>query len=181
MNGAGRPPGGSRDRASTVTLLLIASVLAVVASLAYLALRGPAAPTDPQARTRAVAETLRCPSCQNLSVADSPSPIAAEIRRDIARRLAAGQTPAQVRAYYAGRYGTWILLSPPKSGVTLVAWLVPGMLLGGGVMMVLIAVRRWTAAGSGAELGSGPRGAGALSAPDRRLLDRALAAEDEAE
>jgi cytochrome c-type biogenesis protein CcmH len=157
-----------------VTLLLIAAVLAAVAALAFLALHGAPPPTTLEDRTRAVAESLQCPACQDLSVEDSPSAIAGEIRGDIRRRLAEGQTPARIRAIYVARYGPWILLSPPKSGVTLVAWLVPGLLLGAGVALALTAVRRWT----GAVASSPPHGEGAdggLSPSDRRLLDGALA------
>jgi cytochrome c-type biogenesis protein CcmH len=160
-----------------VTLLLIAAVLAAVAALAYLALRGPAAPSTLEDRTRAVAESLQCPACQDLSVEDSPSAIAGEIRSDIRRRLAEGQTPEQIRGSYVARYGPWILLSPPRSGVTLVAWLVPGLLVGAGVALVLTAVRRWTAAGA-ASLANEGGADGGLSPSDRRLLDGALAAEE---
>jgi cytochrome c-type biogenesis protein CcmH len=160
-----------------VTLLLIAAVLAAVAALAFLALRGSPPPTTLEDRTRAVAESLQCPQCQDLSVEDSPSAIAGEIRGDIARRLAAGQTPARIRAVYVARYGPWILLSPPKSGVTFVAWLVPGLLLGAGAALVVAAVRRWTAGGP--STAPGDEGAEAtLSRSDRRMLDRALAGEE---
>jgi cytochrome c-type biogenesis protein CcmH len=160
-----------------VTLLLIAAVLAAVAALAFLALRGAPPPTTLEDRTRAVAESLRCPACQDLSVEDSPSAIAGEIRLDIGRRLAEGQTPEQIRGVYVARYGPWILLSPPKSGVTLVAWLVPGLLLGAGAALALTAVRRWTAAGASSPPDEGGAD-GALSPSDRRLLDVALASED---
>ena len=179
MNDPAAGPAGTVSplRASTATLLLIAAVLAAVAALAFLALRGSPPTTTLEDRTRAVAESLQCPQCQDLSVEDSPSAIAGEIRRDIARRLAAGQTPARIRAVYVARYGPWILLSPPKSGVTFVAWLVPGLLLGAGAALVLMAVRRWTAGGP-SPLPGGGGAEPALPSSDRRLLDRALAAEE---
>ena len=92
MNDAADGPEGTVNlrRASTVTLLLIAAVVAAVAALAFLALQGPPPPTSLEDRARAVAESLQCPQCQDLSVEDSPSAIAGEIRRDISRRLAAG-------------------------------------------------------------------------------------------
>ncbi len=175
----------ARGSAQAATLVLVAVVLVAGAALAFLALRGPAGPSTAADRARAVADSLRCPSCQDLSVADSPSAIAGEIRRDIARRLAAGQSPARIRAYYVERYGPWILLSPPTTGVTLFAWLVPGLLVGAGVVVVALAIRRWTAPGSRIAAPADPGAASAsASAPpspsglapaDRRLLDRALA------
>jgi cytochrome c-type biogenesis protein CcmH/NrfF len=175
------PAGATGARATAVTLLLIAAVLAAAAAIAFLALRGPVAPTSIQDRARVVAQGLLCPACEGLSGADSPSAIAGEIRRDIARRLAAGQSAAAIRSYYVSRYGPRILLSPPKAGVTLVAWLVPLLLVVGGLGVAVGALRRWTIAGardpSQASLDDRPKQTrdddGGLSAADRALLNRA--------
>ena len=173
---------GGRDRGSEVTLLLIATVLVAAAAIAFLALRGPAAPSSLEDRARRVAQGLRCPACQNLSVADSPSAIAGEIRRDITRRLAAGLPADAITAYYVSRYGPWILLSPPKSGVTLVAWVLPLVLVAAGLALVTIALRRWTSPVVAGRPAASVDGASEpevngdrLSTADRVLLERARA------
>ena len=86
-------------------------------------------------RVQEIAAGLRCPVCQNLSVADSPSRLAGEMRAEIADLLAAGQTPEQIRAYFVDRYGEWVLLAPTKEGLNLLPWAVPivGPRRGGGV------------------------------------------------
>ena len=38
----------------------------------------------------------------------------------------------------------WILLSPPKSGFTLLVWVVPFVGLGFGLALVVVMVRRWS-------------------------------------
>jgi cytochrome c-type biogenesis protein CcmH len=91
-----------------------------------------------------IASQLRCVVCQSLSVADSPSETANQMRGIIRERLAAGESPEQVRAYFVEKYGDWILLSPPKSGFTLLVWVVPYIGLGIGLVLVAVLVRRWS-------------------------------------
>lgn len=116
-----------------------------------LTLYGNAAPrTSLDDRTRAVAQQLRCPVCQGESVADSPSGIARSMRGIIRRRLAEGQSPDQIKAYFVSKYGTWILLSPPTSGLGALAWLGPPLLLLGGLGLLVTLVLFWRASGRNA-------------------------------
>jgi len=91
-----------------------------------------------------IAAQLRCVVCQSLSVADSPSETAHQMRGVIRERLAAGQTPDQIKAYFVEKYGEWILLAPPRRGFTLLVWIVPYAALLAGVLIVIVVVRRWS-------------------------------------
>jgi cytochrome c-type biogenesis protein CcmH len=62
----------------------------------------------------------------------------------IRERLAAGESPEQVKAYFVEKYGTWILLSPPRQGFNLLVWVVPFAGLAAGLVLVLVLVRRWS-------------------------------------
>ena len=164
-------------RSSWRRAALAAALVAAGASLAVVAARGPTPPTTMSERVRAVASTLRCPVCQDLSVADSPSRLAEQFRQQIAQELQAGESPDQIRQGFVRAYGEWILLAPSRSGINLVAWVAPILLLLGGLVLAAAAVGRWTR-------GRAPRAradgsAGNLSASDRRLLERALAAAPE--
>ena len=104
---------------------------------------GAAAPVD-EDTVQKIAAKLRCVVCQSLSVADSPSETAHQMRGVIREHLAAGETPEQVTAYFVDKYGVWILLEPPRQGFSLLVWVVPYVGLLGGLVLVGLVLRRWS-------------------------------------
>ena len=94
-------------------------------------------------RAYAIARQLRCPVCTAESVADSNAEIAGEMRRLIQQQLDAGKSQEQIVSYFRQRYGDWILLDPPKTGLHLVVWLLPLLALLGGAAALALLVRRW--------------------------------------
>jgi cytochrome c-type biogenesis protein CcmH len=153
-------------------VVLLAAVVVAAAGFAVVAARSSGEPRTLQERTLAVASTLRCPVCQNLSAADSPSGIAEEMRRTIEADLRAGKTPDQIRDEFVQAYGTWILLAPRKRGLDLVARVLPVLLVVGAMVGAWLTIRRWTSTASNGGL---VPGAPELSAEDRSMLERALA------
>jgi cytochrome c-type biogenesis protein CcmH len=127
----------SRPAAAAVGALSLIALLALLSS-------GATAAAVSEDTVHEVAAQLRCVVCQSLSVADSPSETAHQMKDIIRERLAAGESPEQVRAYFVEKYGTWILLSPPRQGFNLLVWVVPFVGLGLGLLLVLIVVRRWS-------------------------------------
>ena len=115
--------------------------LAVVVLAAVLGGAGGRVPTVEQ-RAHAIAAELRCPVCLNLSVADSPSRLAEEMRAEILDQLRAGRSDGQVRDYFVARYGSWVLLEPPGRGLNLVPLLFPAVAVLIGVSVWIFAVRR---------------------------------------
>jgi len=121
-------------------------------------------PRSPAAKTQAIAEDLRCPVCQGLSVADSHSPTAESMREDIRRRVDAGESAASIKAHYVGSYGEWVLLRPEATGVGVLVWVLPvgALLLAAGGLA--LAFRRWRR-----------QPAMAATEEDRALVEAALA------
>jgi cytochrome c-type biogenesis protein CcmH len=94
-------------------------------------------------QVREIASVLRCPVCQGLSLQDSPSELAQEMRDVIRTQLEEGKTPDDVKAYFVASYGEWILLEPKAQGFNLAVYLLPvGAVLFGGVLLFIVA-RRW--------------------------------------
>lgn len=158
-----------------MALLRIARVLACALAVALASGAGPA-PAQ-QAATHVtervvyeVSAQLRCVVCQNLSVADSPSEMANQMRGIVRERLAAGETPEQVIQYFVDKYGDWILLSPRRSGFTLLVWLAPAVAVAVGLVVVALVLRRWTRR-SAARTAAPPPPDAAMSARIRRELD----------
>lgn len=126
---------GVLRRALVVAVLLAAIVALFLASQT----RG----LTPQQRAHRLDTELRCPVCQGLSVADSPSSTSAAIAADVQRRVLAGESDAEVKAAYVARYGSWILLDP--SGRTgRLAWAIPLVVVLGAAGGVGFALRRWS-------------------------------------
>jgi cytochrome c-type biogenesis protein CcmH len=139
-------------RQALATLALVAGAVCAVrpASPQGVGARsGPSVATDAdsalEAQTTAVASTLRCPVCQGESLQDSPSDLARQMRAVVRDKLRAGETPDEVRAYFVSKYGEWILLEPTMTGLNILLYVIPVLLVIGGLVLVAFLVRRWTA------------------------------------
>lgn len=100
--------------------------------------------SDPalEARATALQKQLRCLVCQGESLDESNAPLAADLRRLIRERIAAGDTDDAVKRYLVARYGDFILMKPPLKEGTYFLWFAPlGLLLAGGAVVTAIVLR----------------------------------------
>ncbi len=134
----------------------IGLTLALIGVVTVLALGATGERTAAQ-RVDALAAELRCPDCQGLSVADSPTRSAQEMRRQIGDLVADGADDDAVRAHFTARYGEWIRLAPSAPAV----WLIPfvAVIAGAAALIAWLARRRQRSE-------PGPR----LDADERRRL-----------
>lgn len=93
-------------------------------------------------RTQEVAAGLRCPVCQGLSIADSPSEMAVNMKTEVRSMLERGYTREQIEAYFVASYGEFVLLEPKNAFV----WILPVAALVFGVAVVILKLRRLAAA-----------------------------------
>ncbi|MEK7221199.1 MAG: cytochrome c-type biogenesis protein [candidate division NC10 bacterium] len=127
-------------------LVWIGLVIPGVAPAASGSAKADAGPWNPdlEDRVREIASGLRCVVCQNLSVADSPSDLAKEMRNLVRELLQQGKSREEIQAYFVSRYGEFVLLSPPKRGFNLLVWGLPFVAILAGAWGVYLVARRWT-------------------------------------
>jgi cytochrome c-type biogenesis protein CcmH len=113
-----------------------------------------------EARARALSHGLRCLVCQNQSIDDSDAPLARDLRILVRERLTAGDTDEQVLEFLVTRFGDFVLLKPPVNRSTLLLWIMPLMLLGGGIVVAMRAMKAQRA----------PSSVSALSPDEERAL-----------
>lgn len=87
---------------------------------------------------RDLTASLRCPKCQNNSIADSNAMIAADMRLKVYQLMKQGQDRQQIIDYMVARYGNFVTYQPPVTPSTLILWVGPALfvLLGGGVIVL---------------------------------------------
>ena len=93
-------------------------------------------------RTREVASLLRCPVCQGMSVADSPSEMAVNMKEQVRDLLARGYTEEQILKYFEISYGQFVLLKPKSP----VIWILPVIAFVIGAAIVYVKFRKLSAA-----------------------------------
>lgn len=112
---------------------IVVGILAVLAAVTAAAVPRPATTEERVAR---IASELRCPVCQGLSVNDSPSQSARQMRAMIERAVAEGRTDTEIRERFRAAYGDWILLAPPVDDPRGLIWLVPVVAIAAGLLLV---------------------------------------------
>ncbi len=92
---------------------------------------------------------LRCPMCQNETLADSNAPIARDLRNQIFRMMQQGSSDDEIKQYLVDRYSNYVLYDPPLNGGTLLLWFGPLLILLAGAGVVVVALRRRQRSGRG--------------------------------
>jgi cytochrome c-type biogenesis protein CcmH len=95
-----------------------------------------------EAAAKSLMETIRCLVCQGQSIADSNAELAGDMRNLIRQRIAAGQTPDEIRAWLVQRYGEWVTYDPPLDRMTWLLWAAPVLFLVIGALIARGSLRR---------------------------------------
>ena len=114
-------------------VIIAIAVFALAAALVFAA-RPHEATADE--RIDQITTELRCPVCQGLSVKDSTSETARQMRDLVAQRVREGKTNADIESEFRAAYGDWIFLAPPVASWSGLVWLVPIAALAAGLILV---------------------------------------------
>ena len=119
-------------------VLVVVVVVALVVGSGLLS----ATPETGAQRSARLQSIVKCPSCEDLSVAQSTAPSALAVRDQITAMVNAGKSDREITSALVAQYGSTVLLAPPASGATLVLWLVPVLVGLGAIIGVVIFVVR---------------------------------------
>lgn len=72
---------------------------------------------------------LRCLVCQNQNLADSNAELAKDLREQVYRMILEKKNDAEIKRYMIERYGDFILFKPLFNIQTMALWVMPGLLL----------------------------------------------------
>lgn len=139
-----KPAGAARRSRTPLSVLASRPAWVLVAVVAVVALAiGSVHSHGPTAATRIARldSLIKCPSCVDLSIAQSDAPIAVALRADVAGWVHEGLSDATIEQLVVTRFGPQVLLVPTGSGADVLLWVVPILLVGGGG--VLLAVYLW--------------------------------------
>jgi cytochrome c-type biogenesis protein CcmH len=146
-----------------------------VVLLACLVLAAPAIASEQRPTPADIEDEVLCPTCET-TLDQSNSPIAQRMKAFIRRRIAAGDSKAEIKAQLVDEFGERILASPPREGFNLLAWWLPIAGLATGAVVVGLLAWRWSRArGSAGAEGSDPSAGPDLDPELERRLDEELA------
>ena len=128
---------------------------ASLAGLLALGALASAAPAMAQVSFPDIENEVMCDTCNvPLNIAEAPR--ADQLRREINKLIARGQSKDQIKATLSERYGPAILALPPASGFSLTAYLVPLAVAIGLLLLGIVLLRRWRRSGRGGQHDEAP-------------------------
>jgi cytochrome c-type biogenesis protein CcmH len=109
---------------------------------------------DPAVEQRliSIAEEMRCLVCQNESLAASRADLAVDLRKELREQIRQGRSDDEIRDFMVSRYGEFVLYRPRVEPLTWLLWAGPFAVMIGGIVILLMYVRRRNRAAAQASL-----------------------------
>lgn len=131
-------------RAQGALLQVVFVVLLAVAGFAHAQAIEPMpfANHAQEVRFQHLTAQLRCPMCQNETLADSNAPIARDLRNQVFKLMQQGKSDDEIKQYLVDRYSDYVLYDPPLNRATWLLWFGPLLILLAGAGVVVMAIRK---------------------------------------
>jgi cytochrome c-type biogenesis protein CcmH len=160
-------------RAAASRLVATLLMLAMLAGMASPAV-GAAAQVREHATVQQMYDDLMCVLChESLAVAQSAESY--QERAYVRQFVAQGLTVKQIEDRMVGLYGTGVLAKPPKHGFSLLVYVIPPVVVLGGILLLFYTVPRWRRKAAAARDAAGTAEGPAISEQESQRLDEELA------
>jgi len=126
---------------SSLLLVIILTGLLLSVNEALAQELPPTEPTDDQ--VNAIAKQLYCPVCENIPLDVCPTQACAQWRELIREKLAEGWSEDEIKTYFVAQYGDRVLASPPARGLNWLIYVIPPLVIVGGIYILYRALRAW--------------------------------------
>ena len=123
-------------------LALVALVAAAALIAGALGAFRPGAAPEHDWTVAQLSTELMCPTCKT-RLDQSSSPQANQIRRELGRLRARGESRTEAKRTLESEYGSEVLADTPRSGFGALAWLAPTVLVLAGAGLAVLVARRW--------------------------------------
>ena len=130
------------DRSRKPPLWLMCALLLAVGWSLALAQPPPHLTAEQEAVARRLDQTFIAPCCFANTLAEHRSPVAEELRQELRSMLAGGATETQVVDAFVAEYGERILAAPRPQGFNLLAYVLPAVAVGVGLLVIAFVLRR---------------------------------------
>lgn len=115
---------------------------AVIALLLTACGTSPAGQAGMEQRAQELNKNIMCPICPGESIDQSQATIALQMREIVREKLDEGWTDDQIQDFFVDRYGPSVLMEPPTDGFSIMAWIVPPVVVVVAIIAFLMAIRR---------------------------------------
>ena len=109
--------------------------------------------TEQEQQFKELGSLLRCPKCQNNTIADSNAELAIDLRNKVYQMTKEGQSKHDIIDYMTARYGNFVTYNPPFTIATSILWLGPLSVIIIGFGFIFLRSRRDKSSDSNQEWG----------------------------
>src|SRR5512146_2023741 len=123
-----------------VVILIMLALAAVLVPARSVFAQNPTPSDDDVNR---IAHQLYCPVCENTPLDVCPTEACRQWRDLIRQQLSQGWTEDQIKQYFVQQYGARVLDQPPAAGLNWLFYVLPALIILGGAVLLLRAMRTW--------------------------------------